>query len=165
MSNSTVSRHLLQLKRSSSASSVYYTHLPSPFLAFDLFDRSTSTFFSRASLHTLLTSLAPSIYLTPLLYSGPPKTNQELVQMIPEPSAFISSRKDGSERRMEGVYVKTESDERGVRCREKIVRGDFLAGNEHWSKGRIDFNGMALPRGEDGLGEGREEMSGNGTDV
>ncbi|ORY80207.1 hypothetical protein BCR35DRAFT_304381 [Leucosporidium creatinivorum] len=137
--------------------SVHYTHLPSPFLAFDLFDRSTSTFLSRSTLQLLLASLAPSIHLTPLLYSGPPKSTSELVQMIQGPSAFIREGEEGLQRRMEGVYVKIESDEGGVRCRGKIVRGDFIAGNEHWSKGRIELNWMA-PRGENGSVEGREEI-------
>ena len=43
------------------------------------------------------------------------------------------------EGRMEGVYVKVESDGK-VRGRGKIVRPDFIAGNQHWTKGQIEFN-------------------------
>jgi hypothetical protein len=77
--------------------------------------------------------------------------------MIQGASAFIREG-EGEKRRMEGVYVKIQSDEGGMRCRGKIVRGDFLAGNEHWSKGRIEFSGiMRAPREENDGSEGKGE--------
>lgn len=52
---------------------------------------------------------------------------------------------------MEGVYVKIEGGG-VVSSRGKIVRGDIIAGNEHWSKGRIEFNRL------EGEGAPREEV-------
>jgi atypical dual specificity phosphatase len=49
---------------------------------------------------------------------------------------------------VEGVYVKMERYGR-VLSRGKVVRGDFIAGNEHWSKGILRLNTLQL---EDNLG-------------
>ena len=43
------------------------------------------------------------------------------------------------EGRVEGVYVKVEKQGRVV-SRGKVVRADFIAGNEHWSKGPLQLN-------------------------
>jgi atypical dual specificity phosphatase len=44
---------------------------------------------------------------------------------------------------MEGVYIRFEDRERKITTtRGKVVRGDFIAGNEHWSKGKIVWNGL-----------------------
>ena len=40
---------------------------------------------------------------------------------------------------MEGIYVKI-CENGWVKNRSKIVRSDFIAGNEHWSKGIITMN-------------------------
>jgi atypical dual specificity phosphatase len=49
--------------------------------------------------------------------------------------------------RAEGVYVRIEDDERKTTVRRgKVVRGDFIAGNEHWSKGKIEVNKFAAER-------------------
>lgn len=45
--------------------------------------------------------------------------------------------------RVEGVYVKAEKDGRVV-SRGKVVRGDFISGNEHWTKGELKLNGLSI---------------------
>jgi atypical dual specificity phosphatase len=44
---------------------------------------------------------------------------------------------------IEGVYVKVEKD--GIIVdRGKVVRGDFISGNEHWTRGNLRENGLAV---------------------
>lgn len=111
--------------------SISYDNLPSLFIAFDLYDRFKKTFVDRATLSHLLTGTG--IGVTPLLFLGaclPP--DNELVNMVQQKSSFYSGR-------VEGIYLKWEA-EGVVMERAKIVRGDFLSGNTHWSKGIISFN-------------------------
>jgi atypical dual specificity phosphatase len=62
---------------------------------------------------------------------------KDLMEMLTRTSAFSTTD------RLEGVYVRFEDEKRSKTLdRGKIVRGDFIVGNEHWSKGRINFNGI-----------------------
>ena len=113
--------------------SISYARLPALFMAFDLYDRSTKAFVDRNRLEIFL--LDSGIPLTPILYRGSTTPDeQRLVEMASEPSLFY----DGPR---EGVYVKWEKGGRVVE-RSKIVRAGFIAGNEHWTKGIIRFNGI-----------------------
>ncbi|GAA6001664.1 hypothetical protein JCM10207_002254 [Rhodosporidiobolus poonsookiae] len=109
--------------------SIHYTALPSLFLAFDLYDRLSSSFLPRALLQARLHHLAPSLRLTPVLFSGPAErapARNELVRMVQGRSAYIDETTSEVDARREGVA--------------KVVRGDFCAGNEHWSKGPVQLN-------------------------
>jgi atypical dual specificity phosphatase len=45
--------------------------------------------------------------------------------------------------KIEGVYVKTEDATRTMIVgRGKVVRGDFIVGNEHWTRGPMIYNGI-----------------------
>ncbi|KAG6870841.1 hypothetical protein C0992_012286, partial [Termitomyces sp. T32_za158] len=112
--------------------SIPYTHLPNRFIAFDLYDRSTSTWMGRDSLQKICSST--SISLVPIIHQGTMPTNNELKEMVQLPSQFWDGR-------VEGVYVKVERDNR-VFARGKVVRGDFIASNEHWSKRNLRVNGV-----------------------
>lgn len=60
----------------------------------------------------------------------------QLKEMVQTPSQYY----DGP---VEGVYLKIESKREGrVIRRGKVVRGDFITGNEHWTKGIIKWNGI-----------------------
>ncbi len=67
--------------------------------------------------------------------AGPLMPNdEELKGMVQQPSRFYDGR-------VEGVYVKVEKD--GVVVgRGKVVRADFIAGNEHWTRGDLELNGF-----------------------
>jgi atypical dual specificity phosphatase len=54
--------------------------------------------------------------------------------LVEQQSAF-------AEGRVEGIVVKIE-DKNWVKWRGKVVRGDFLAGNQHWSKNIMQENGI-----------------------
>ncbi|KAL0951960.1 hypothetical protein HGRIS_008611 [Hohenbuehelia grisea] len=114
--------------------SIPYTHLSDRFIAFDLYDRSTRTF---VDTRTLAALLAPtSIAMVPVLHEGPMPSEAELRTMVQRTSQFWEGR-------IEGVYVKVERDGRVVE-RGKVVRGDFITGNEHWTKGNLRVNGTRI---------------------
>lgn len=120
--------------------SIHYSRLPNQFLAFDLYDRSTCTFASRDIMENILQGTG--IYIVPVLEirdSGLSKplampTAEELRVMVQKQSHFYDGR-------VEGVYVKVEKDGKVI-GRGKVVRGDFIAGNEHWTKGNLTLNGI-----------------------
>lgn len=110
--------------------SVSYTQLPDWFLAFDLYDRSTRTWADRETLERVLEGTG--IKMTPLIYHGPMLSEADIRNMVQLQSKY-------TEGRLEGVYVKWENGGMVVR-RGKVVRGDFIAGNEHWTRGGIHKN-------------------------
>ncbi|KFX98968.1 hypothetical protein V490_02017 [Pseudogymnoascus sp. VKM F-3557] len=113
--------------------SVSYTALPDRFLAFDLFDRAERKFVNRETLETLLHGT--QIHITKVMEKrGTIPTDSELKALVEQQSAF-------AEGRVEGVVVKIE-DKNWVKWRGKVVRGDFLAGNQHWSKNIMQENGI-----------------------
>ncbi|KAM0755660.1 hypothetical protein T439DRAFT_320366 [Meredithblackwellia eburnea MCA 4105] len=117
--------------------SVEYTKLPDLFLAFDLYDRAERKFVSRRDMELRLSST--TIHLTPLIHVGVLPSEAELVRLVQRTSNF-------TEGRVEGIYVKVENAD-WVEERGKVVRSDFISGNEHWSKGIISFNRLAIPPG------------------
>lgn len=113
--------------------SVSYTALPDRFLAFDLFDRGERKFVNRETLETLLDGT--QIHMTKVMEKrGTIPKDSELRALVEQQSAF-------AEGRVEGVVVKIE-DKNWVKWRGKVVRGDFLAGNQHWSKNIMQENGI-----------------------
>ncbi|KAI0095010.1 ATP dependent DNA ligase [Irpex rosettiformis] len=116
--------------------SVTYTKLPDWFIAFDLYDRTTRSWADRNALASLLAGT--QIRLTPLVYEGPMPSEEELKTMVQRQSQF-------TEGRLEGVYVKLEREGKVV-GRGKVVRGDFIAGNEHWTKGILRSNQLEFDK-------------------
>ncbi|KIK56345.1 hypothetical protein GYMLUDRAFT_47114 [Collybiopsis luxurians FD-317 M1] len=113
--------------------SIPYTRLPNRFMAYDLYDRSTDTFVDRQTLQVLLDRT--TIPLVPIMYEGHTIPSEEkLKNMVQQPSKFYDGR-------VEGVYVKWESGGKVLR-RGKVVRSDFIAGNEHWSRKNLQVNGL-----------------------
>ena len=115
--------------------SIAYSGLPDVFLAFDFYDRVTATFASREGLARLLQGTR--IRHVPLICTRSDGVSRDaLVAMMSRTSAF-------SDNRIEGVYVRFEDAERMHTIeRGKVVRADFIAGNEHWSKGIVHWNGI-----------------------
>ncbi|KAF5379348.1 hypothetical protein D9757_007659 [Collybiopsis confluens] len=113
--------------------SIPYTRLPDRFMAFDLYDRSNDIFVDRQTMQTLLDRT--TIALVPVMYEGRLPSEEELKDMVQRPSRFYDGR-------VEGIYVKWERGGKVVK-RGKVVRSDFIAGNEHWSKKNLQVNGLA----------------------
>ncbi|KAF8893678.1 ATP dependent DNA ligase [Gymnopilus junonius] len=116
--------------------SIPYTRLPDYFIAYDLFDRSTQSWADTRSLHGLLEGT--SIPLAPIIHQGSMPTDTELLQMIQQQSMFYEGR-------VEGVYVKVEVNN-SVKHRGKMVRSDFISGNEHWTRGGLKVNSLKLDK-------------------
>ncbi|KAK0202581.1 ATP dependent DNA ligase [Desarmillaria ectypa] len=114
--------------------SIPYTNLPDRFLAFDLYDRYLELFIDRQSLEVLLGPT--SIQVVPLVYEGKMPSEGDLKKLVQGRSRFWDGR-------VEGVYVKVEKDGRVV-SRGKVVRRDFISGNEHWTKGDLKLNGLSV---------------------
>ncbi|OBT92021.1 hypothetical protein VE01_10288 [Pseudogymnoascus verrucosus] len=120
--------------------SVSYNSLPDRFLAFDLFDRGEGKFVNRETLETLLSGT--EIHITRVMEKRDTiPTDIELRALVQRQSAF-------AEGRVEGVVVKIE-DKNWVKWRGKVVRGDFLAGNQHWSKNIMQENGILVTNMEE----------------
>ncbi len=115
--------------------SIVYSTLPDRFLAFDLFDRREGRFVDRGALEVLLEGKGIcAVKIMERRITVP--TEAELRAMVERPSAFADGR-------VEGVVVKIELDG-WVKWRGKVVRGDFLAGNQHWSKNIPQENGLSV---------------------
>lgn len=112
--------------------SIPYTKLPDRFLAFDLYDRRADAFADRQSLARMLASTA--IQMVPVLSEGRMPSDEELRSMVQKQSQYWDGR-------IEGIYLKVERNGRVV-SRGKVVRGDFIPGNEHWTRGDLRTNGM-----------------------
>lgn len=114
--------------------SIRYTRLPNAFLAFDLFDRVSGTFASRELLTRALDG--SGILQVPLVWAGERLAEAELRRLVTRPSRYC----DGP---VEGVYVRFENAERTQTVRRgKVVRGDFITGDEHWNKRPLVLNGI-----------------------
>ncbi|KAH6911163.1 ATP dependent DNA ligase [Coprinopsis sp. MPI-PUGE-AT-0042] len=112
--------------------SIAYSRLPDYFMAFDLYDRQTGAFISTKALRGLLADT--SISVVPLLHEGVLPGESELKEMVQRKSTYYEGR-------VEGVYLKVETD-LAVVHRAKIVRSDFIAGNEHWTKAALQVNAI-----------------------
>lgn len=116
--------------------SIHYTRLPGYFVAFDLYDKVTNSFLSRERLEERLEG--SGIPLIRLICRRSFTNARELAALATETrSAYY----DGP---VEGVYLRICEDGRTV-DRAKIVRPDFLSGNDHWTKKMMVVNTVVQP--------------------
>lgn len=110
--------------------SIHYTTLPDLFLAFDLFDTETGTFLSREALSERLDGTNIHQVRRLELENLDEQSLLELVQT--QESSFYNGV-------IEGVYLRRQKDGRTI-DRAKIVRSDFIAGDEHWNRRGVTPN-------------------------
>jgi len=110
--------------------SIYYSKLPDYFMAFDLYDKKKKLFYNRDILVNKLKDT--NIHYVREIYRGKIKDKNQLLKLIEQKSAYTDDR-------VEGIYLKI-FENNYVKSRCKLVRNDFLSGNEHWSKGIIKKN-------------------------
>jgi atypical dual specificity phosphatase len=111
--------------------SIPYDRLPGRFVAFDLFDTHSGKFLSRQKLGEQL-SAHSTIPCVPRVTYTLPLTESILKDMANGESMFYDGRR-------EGIYLRLDEGD-FLAHRSKIVRGDFIAGNDNWSKGIIRWN-------------------------
>jgi atypical dual specificity phosphatase len=125
-------RHILYGEWLYATHSVYYNKLPDYFVAYDLYDRIEGQFYSRKKLVTLLENT--NITVVPLLHVGVMHSVDALLAMVHGPSAYIQENSLGTVvNKREGCVVRVCENGRVV-SRAKLVRHDFIAGNERWNK-------------------------------
>ncbi len=128
------SRHILYGEWMVARHSISYSQLPDMFMAFDIYDKVEKKFYSSNKLNDALKT-----------------TTIKQVQMIGKVNFkkiddfknLMGRQSNYTDAIMEGIYVRVCSDD-WVIHRAKIVRQGFIAGNEHWSKGMIEYNQFVL---------------------
>ena len=107
-----------------------YNKLPDYFIAFDLYNKKNKLFYTRDKLIEKLKDT--NIHFVREMYNGKIKDKNQLLNLIQEKSIYTDEKVEGIYLKIfEGNYIKS-------RC--KLVRNDFLCGNEHWSKNTIQKN-------------------------
>jgi len=128
-------RHILYGEWMYACHSIPYERLPGYFIAFDLYDQYEGKFWSRRRLEEVLSTT--QIPIVPLMEHKTFKTAAELKALVQRQSQFHDGR-------VEGAYCRIMDDKNEwLAGRAKIVRTDFLAGNEHWTRGGIRPNQLA----------------------
>jgi len=117
-------RHILYGEWVYARHSVGYSELPDWFIAYDIYDKHEKIFVSRDILLEKLSQT--SISLVPLVYEGELRDMDHLRAMVNGKSAFSDGRR-------EGLVVRI-CDESKLVARVKLVREDFIAGNERWNR-------------------------------
>jgi atypical dual specificity phosphatase len=110
--------------------SINYTSLSDYFIAFDLYDKIEKKFISRNKLEEILSTT--NIKHVPLINKGVYKKVEELTNLVNIQSNFYQGK-------VEGIYCRICDDNYLIK-RGKIVRTDFICGNQHWSKGILEKN-------------------------
>jgi ATP-dependent RNA circularization protein (DNA/RNA ligase family) len=114
--------------------SVAYTHLPDPFLLFDVADPAQQQFWSRNRRDTAANLLG--LASVPLLQDD---NHHTLIDLSSEIDHFHSRYHPGPP---EGVILRND-DPQWCKSRAKLVRPDFTqAIEEHWSSRPIEWNGI-----------------------
>ena len=114
--------------------SIEYTGLPDYFLAFDLYNKKKKLFYNRDILVEKLKDT--NIHFVREMFRGKIKDKSQLLKMIEQKSEYTDGR-------VEGIYLKVfEGDYVKERC--KLVRNDFICGNDHWSKRGIVINKLTF---------------------
>lgn len=113
--------------------SIAYDDLPDYFVAFDLL-LGNGRFASRRLFRELVGAFAPSIPQVPEV--------RPVALTLPALQLYVQAggsqfRKDRGQ--LEGVYIRLDQGD-FLHDRSKIVRQDFIAGNEHWTKHAIQRN-------------------------
>ncbi|TPX57211.1 hypothetical protein PhCBS80983_g03979 [Powellomyces hirtus] len=121
--------------------SIPYQCLPDTFLIFDLYDVPNDRFFSRAS---LAEKLAPTSLQQVPPIDIPTSSSSGIINTAMLKAVATTTQSKFYDGIIEGVYIRRERDGWLI-DRAKIVRNDFIAGNEHWNRGGVQPNGI-IPR-------------------
>lgn len=122
--------------------SIAYTNLPNYFLIFDLFDKKLNKFYERKVIEEKLENLGSKLELVRLVYRFDQDSNENLIKNKEDLLKLVAQKSVYGDENMEGIYIKLN--QHGfVKSRSKIVKENFIAGNQHWSKGILTRNKLA----------------------
>lgn len=111
--------------------SINYTSLPDYFIMFDLYNIDNKTFESRSFIEQIIQNTG--ISLVPLIYKGKAS--------IDKLKSFVKTKSQFYDGVIEGIYVRSYESNK-LKYRAKIVRADFISGDEHWTKGKQIINSI-----------------------
>ena len=124
------------IKPKCKVNSIDYNNLPDYFTAFDLYNKKKKLFYNRDKLVEALKDT--NLHYVREMYRGKIKDKTHLLKMIEQKSDYTDGR-------VEGIYLKIfENDYVKSRC--KLVRNDFICGNDHWSKGIMQKNTLTITK-------------------
>ena len=126
-------RHVLYGEWLYATHSVRYTALPDWFIAYDCYDRAAEQFLCRPALEALLAQT--SIAIAPVIHEGAVPNLDFVLSLVDAGSAFNQERR-------EGIVIRV-CDQEKVISRAKLVRKDFIAGNERWDRHALSMNALA----------------------
>lgn len=113
--------------------SIHYTALPDIFMAFDIFDPKEQKFLDRATFREIMSTTNIS-YVKPLVDNVESFITREALVTL-----LTTTKSQFSESIIEGIYFRWDQNGR-LKTRSKLVRSDFICGDEHWSKGKFVLN-------------------------
>lgn len=112
--------------------SIHYDKLSDRFIVFDIYDRKKEKFYSREKVSKLLKDT--NIKQVPLIHTNKIFKLDELKNLVNTKSIFY----DGP---VEGIYIRIyDSNNIYLKDRYKIVRSNFVSGNDKWKKGMFIYN-------------------------
>lgn len=123
-------RHILYGEWVHAKHAIGYDQLPDWFIAYDIYDKKTKKFFSRQKLEEALENT--TVPIIPKIFEGIIKDEKQLLTWMNKKSYFY----DGP---AEGIIVRI-CDDSWLLHKGKVVRSNFLCGNDHWSKGTLEPN-------------------------
>lgn len=125
-------RHVLYGEWLYATHSVYYNNLPAYFIAYDIYDIQEKCFLSRDRLISVLArTTIPYVYL---IHDGRVDSVDQLLAMVRGPSRYIKLTDTVTSDQREGIVIRIVGDDGKLLHRAKLVRGDFIAGNERWNR-------------------------------
>lgn len=109
--------------------SIHYTKLPDVFIAYDVYDTSICKFWSRSRFESVIakTSISHIHKIAEGTFSL-----SEVLKYVATQSVYC----DGL---IEGIVLRW-TDDMWLNQRAKIVRQNFIAGDDHWTKGKLTLN-------------------------
>lgn len=112
--------------------SIYYTNLPSYFIAFDIYDTTINKFYSRTKFNEIMSQT--SIPVVKTIFKGVVGSKDKLINLLTVDSAYKDSNDDNKV--IEGLYLRLDDEQTGtLLIRSKLVRAEFIQGIVgHWSK-------------------------------
>ena len=117
--------------------SIYYNNLPNYFIVFDIYNKYSQTFLSRAKLESICMNKLPLVHK--ICQNRRFESKEEISNLLNNTMSYYkrtdcNDKIDNKPQPIEGLYIKIDDNNNDInilRC--KLVRSDFIQGIEqHW---------------------------------